>query len=306
MKLVGQGSIWWNGKLVPWSEANVHVATHALHYASSVFEGLRGYPNGDGCAVFRLREHMHRMVQSCRIVNLPLAWSEEQLCEAVLATVRANGYRSCYIRPFAFRGYGQLGVDPTHCPVDTAVIVIEHGAHFGVEAAEKGIDVGISSWRRMAPDTLPAMAKSAANYLNSQLVILEAKANGFTDGIALDLNGHVSEGSGANVFVVERGMLLTPSLGSSILQGITRASVIQLARDAGLEVREMVMPREMLYCADELFLCGTAAEITPVRSIDRKPVGSGSRGPITAMLQAEFRAIASGTKPDRHSWLTRA
>jgi branched-chain amino acid aminotransferase len=307
MKLTGKGSIWFNGVLVPWEKAQVHVATHALHYGSSVFEGLRGYPTADGgSAVLQLRPHMHRMVQSCKIVNLPLRWTEDELCDAVLATVRANGYGSCYIRPLAYRAYGQLGVDPSHCPVDLAVIVIEHGAHFGAEAAERGIEMGTSSWRRMAPDTLPAMAKSAANYLNSQLVILEARANGLTDGIALDAQGHVSEGSGANVFVVERGVLLTPNLGSSILQGITRGCVIQLARDAGIEVREVTMPRELLYCAEELFICGTAAEITPVRAIDRKPVGDGTRGPITARLQAEFRALVSGAKPDRHGWLTRA
>lgn len=307
MKLPGKGFIWWNGKLVPWEQANVHVATHALHYGSSVFEGLRGYP-APGCvsAVMQLRPHMRRMLQSCRIVNLPLRWSEDELCDAVLATVRANGYASCYIRPLALRGYGQLGVDPTHCPVDMAVIVIEHGAHFGAEAAEKGIDMGTSSWRRMAPDTLPAMAKSAANYLNSQLVILEARANGFADGIALDAQGHVSEGSGANVFAVVDGVLHTPNIGSSILQGITRGCVVQLARDAGLEVREVTMPRELLYCADELFICGTAAELTPVRSLDRKQVGAGARGPITTHLQAEFRALVTGARPDRHGWLVRA
>lgn len=307
MKLPGKGFIWWNGKLVPWEQANVHVATHALHYGSSVFEGLRGYP-ASGCvsAVMQLRPHMRRMLQSCRIVNLPLRWSEDELCDAVLATVRANGYASCYIRPLALRGYGQLGVDPTHCPVDMAVIVIEHGAHFGAEAAEKGIDMGTSSWRRMAPDTLPAMAKSAANYLNSQLVILEARANGFADGIALDAQGHVSEGSGANVFAVVDGVLHTPNIGSSILQGITRGCVVQLARDAGLEVREVTMPRELLYCADELFICGTAAELTPVRSLDRKQVGAGARGPITTHLQAEFRALVTGARPDRHGWLVRA
>ncbi len=306
MKLPGKGFIWWNGKLVPWEQAQVHVATHALHYGSSVFEGLRGYP-AHGCvsAVMQLRPHMRRMVQSCRIVNLPLRWSEDELCEAVLATVRANGYASCYIRPLALRGYGQLGVDPTHCPVDMTVIVIEHGAHFGVEAAEKGIDMGTSSWRRMAPDTLPAMAKSAANYLNSQLVILEARANGFADGIALDAQGHVSEGSGANVFAVVDGVLHTPNIGSSILQGITRGCVAQLAREAGLEVREVTMPRELLYCAEELFICGTAAEITPVRSLDRKQVGAGARGPVTTHLQAEFRALVTGAKPDRHGWLVR-
>ena len=307
MKLPGKGFIWWNGKLVPWEQAQVHVATHALHYGSSVFEGLRGYP-AHGCvsAVMQLRPHMRRMLQSCRIVNLPLRWSEDELCEAVLATVRANGYASCYIRPLALRGYGQLGVDPTHCPVDMTVIVIEHGAHFGAEAAEKGIDMGTPSWRRMAPDTLPAMAKSAANYLNSQLVILEARANGFADGIALDAQGHVSEGSGANVFAVVDGVLHTPNIGSSILQGITRGCVVQLARDAGLEVREVTMPRELLYCADELFICGTAAEITPVRSLDRKQVGAGARGPVTTHLQAEFRALVTGAKPDRHGWLVRA
>lgn len=304
MKLTGQGVVWWNGTLVPWSQANVHVATHALHYASSVFEGIRSYPTPKGPAVFQLGPHVRRMLDSCRIVNLPLAYDEAQLSKAILDTVRANGHASSYIRPLAFRGYGQLGVDPTHCPVDVAVITIEHGAHFGADALENGIDMCVSSWRRLAPDTLPALAKSAANYLNSQLVILEARANGFTDGLALDAAGFVSEGSGANVFLAVRGELLTPDLGSSVLQGVTRACVMQLARDAGLEVKETHIPRELLYVADEIFITGTAAEITPVRSVDRKPIGSGRRGPITARLQSEFQSLSRGSQPDRHGWLT--
>ncbi|MCC7011102.1 MAG: branched-chain amino acid transaminase [Planctomycetes bacterium] len=304
MKLTGDGVVWWNGALVPWSQAQVHVATHALHYASSVFEGIRSYPTPSGPAVLQLVPHVRRMIDSCRIVNLPLTYDEQQLARAVLDTVRANGHDSSYIRPLAYRGYGQLGVDPSKCPVDVAVIVIEHGAHFGVEALEHGIDMCVSSWRRLAPDTLPALAKSAANYLNSQLVILEAKANGFTDGIALDSAGFVSEGSGANVFLVSRGVLWTPDLGSSVLQGVTRNCVMQLARDAGLEIRETHIPREMLYVADEVFLTGTAAEVTPVRSIDRKPIGAGKRGPITARLQREFGDIVHGAKPDRHGWMT--
>ena len=304
MKLRDTGVIWHNGEIVPWAQAKVHVATHALHYATSVFEGLRSYPTPKGTAIFRLDPHVRRLLDSSRIVGMQLPWSEAQMRAAILETVKRNGYASSYIRPLVYRGYGQLGVDPTNCPVEASVIVIEHGAHFGAEALERGIEMCVSTWRRMAPDTLPAMAKSAANYVNSQLILLEAKNNGYADGLALDVDGFVSEGSGANVFVVHRGVLLTPDPGASILPGITRASVLQLARDLGLEVREQRLPRELLYVADEVFITGTAAEVTPVRSIDRRPVGAGARGPVTERLQREFRALASGASPDRHGWLT--
>jgi branched-chain amino acid aminotransferase len=254
--------------------------------------------------VIGLDRHVERLLHSCRIVQLPLKWSAAEIREAILETVRRSGYSSCYIRPVVFRGYGQLGVDPSQCPVSAAIIVIEHGAHFGADALEKGVDIGVSSWRRLAPDTLPAMAKSAANYVNSQLVLLEARANGFADGLALDSEGFVSEGSGANVFAVHDGVVRTPPFASAILGGITRANVMTLAREMKLDVREERLPREMLYTADELFFTGTAAEVTPIRSIDRRQVGTGGRGPITARLQKEYLAIARGEAADRHGWLT--
>jgi branched-chain amino acid aminotransferase len=296
--------IWFNGQFVAWADAKVHVATHALHYATSVFEGLRAYPTPRGPAVVRLDTHVERLFDSCRIVELPLRWSAGEMRAAILETVRRNGYASSYIRPLVYRGYGQLGVDPSHCPVEAAVIVIEHGAHFGAGALEQGIEVGVSSWRRMAPGTLPALAKSSANYLNSQLVFLEARAHGYTDGLTLDHEGLVAEASGANLFVVHKGVLRTPSLASSILSGVTRGCVMQIARDFGLEVREERFPREVLYTADEVFLTGTAAEIMPVRAIDRRKIGSGTRGPITHKLQAEYQSITRGASPDRHGWLT--
>ena len=298
------GTIWFNGQFVAWSDATVHVATHALHYATSVFEGLRAYPTPRGPAIVRLDAHVERLLDSCRIVELPLRWSASEMRTAIIETVRRNAFASSYIRPLVYRGYGQLGVDPTHCPVDAAVIVIEYGAHFAAGAAEQGIEVGVSSWRRMAPDTLPALAKSAANYLNSQLVLLEARANGYTDGVTLDHEGLVAESSGANLFAVHKGVLRTPSLASSILEGVTRACVMQLARDLGYEVREERFPREALYTADEVFLTGTATEIMPVRAVDRRKIGSGTRGPITHKLQTEYQSITRGATPDRHGWLT--
>jgi branched-chain amino acid aminotransferase len=296
--------VWFDGELVPWSEARIHVATHALHYGGSVFEGLRVYPTPRGPALVKLGAHVRRLVHSCRIVGLPLPYDARALEKAIVDTVRANGLSSAYVRPIVFRGCGQLGVDPRACPVQVAVIVIEHGAHFGADALERGIAVGVSSYRRPAPDTLPALAKSAANYLNSQLILLEAKAAGFDDGLALDVDGFVAEGSGANVFLVQDGVLHTPPLESSILQGVTRGCLLELARELELPVVERRIPRELLATADEAFLCGTAAEVTPIRSIDRLEVGSGSRGPLTERLQREYAARVRGEREDRAGWLT--
>lgn len=304
MKLPEKAQVWFNGALVPWERANIHVATHALHYATSVFEGIRGYATPRGAAIVQLDAHVRRLIDSCRISELPLRWSAAEVRAAILETVRANAFGSCYIRPLVYRGAGALGVDPTNSPVEMAVIVIEHGAHFGAQAYEQGIAMGVSSWRRIAPDTLPAMAKASANYLNSMHILLEARGNGFDDGIALDHEGYVSEGSGANLFVVSRGRLLTPSLGSSILEGVTRACVLELAAEAGLEVRQERIPREMLYLADEVFVTGTAAEVTPVRAIDRRTIGSGARGPITQRLQSAYLEIVTGKAPDTRGWLT--
>lgn len=296
--------IWFDGKFVPWDEAKIHVLSHALHYGSSVFEGLRCYETAQGPAVFCLNQHVTRMFRSCKIYRMEIPYSPAQVAQAILDTVAKNGLRSCYIRPLVFRGYGEMGVEPRHSPVQLVIAAWEWGAYLGAEAMEQGVDVGVSSWRRMAPDTLPAMAKVGGHYTNSQLVRMEAAEHGYAEGIALDIFGYVSEGSGENLFLVQDGVLYTPPLSASILGGITRNCVITLAREQGYEVRETLISREQLYMADELFFTGTAAEITPIRSVDHIIIGSGRRGPITAKLQSEFFKIVSGQIPDRHHWLT--
>lgn len=296
--------IWHNGKLIPWDEANIHVMTHALHYGTSVFEGIRCYATAKGPAVFRLPEHARRMFDSAKIYRMDLPdITPEQLGEACVETVRVNELKSCYIRPVAFRGYGEVGVLSTANPIEIYIVCWEWGKYLGAEAVEQGVDVCISSWTRIAPNTLPAMAKVAANYMNSQLIKMEAVQNGYAEGIALDASGYVSEGSGENVFLVKDGTIYTPTLGTSALPGITRHTVITFAKEAGIPVVEQALPREWLYIADELFFTGTAAEITPIRSVDRIQVGGGSRGPITAQLQAAFnKVIEDGEDP--HGWLT--
>lgn len=296
--------IWFNGEFVPWDEAKVHVLAHVLHYGSSAFEGLRAYHLPQGPAVLGLREHVDRLFKSCKIINMPLPYTHDEIAGAILETVRKNGHKACYIRPLAFRGYDSLGVNPTTCPVEVIIATWEWGAYLGAEALEQGVDVGVSSFRRIAPNTLPSMAKTGGNYVNSQLVVMEARRHGYVEGIVLDVNGFVSEGSGENIFVVLDGKIYTPPLGNSILFGITRQFAIQLAQDLGYPVLEQQIPREMLYIADEAFFTGTAAEITPIRSIDAQPVGSGSRGPITKALQDEFFGILRGEVEDRHGWLT--
>ena len=296
--------IWFDGQFVPWNEAQVHVTTHALHYGSSVFEGLRAYPTPAGPAVLGLDAHIQRMLESCRVIRLEVPYSAEQLKENICATVARNQHKSCYIRPLIFRGSDTFSLDARSCPTQMAIITFEWGRYLGDEAVEQGVDVMVSSWRRMAPGTFPAMAKVGGNYVNSQLIAMEASDNGYIEGIALDVQGFVSEGSGENVFLVYRGAIYTPPIGASILQGVNRGFAITLAHEFGYEVREQMVPREMLYVAEEIFFTGTAAEITPVRSVDRLPVGSGSRGPITQRLQEEFFALATGRKPDRYGWLT--
>lgn len=296
--------IWLNGEHVPWDEARVHVLAHALHYGSAAFEGIRAYDTRGGPAVLGLEQHVRRFFRSCKIVELPLRFTKAEVTQAILDTIRANGHASCYIRPLAFRGYGSMGVFPRENPVDVVIATFEWGAYHGQEALDKGVDVCVSSWRRMGPDTHPSMAKAAGNYLNSMLVVSEAKRLGFAEGVVLDVDGYVCEGSGENLFLVQDGLLYTPPVGSSILPGITRAFVIQLARERGLEVCEQRVPREMLYTADEIFFTGTAAEITPIRSVDGREVGEGSKGPITAGLQEEFFGIVRGEVEDRHGWLT--
>ena len=296
--------IWMNGKLVPWDEARIHVGAHVVHYGSAVFEGLRCYATPEGPAVFRLDAHTDRLFDSAKIYRMDVPYTREELTRAQLETVAANKLDACYIRPVVYRGYGQLGVNPFPCPVDVAIMVWDWGRYLGKEALEAGVDVCVSSWTRIAPNTLPAMAKTAANYMNSQLVKMEAVTAGYVEGIALDTEGYLSEGSGENLFLVKNGTLLTPPLVSSVLPGITRDSVLQLARRLRIPVEEARLPREMLYIADEVFLTGTAAEITPVRSVDKIVVGSGARGPVTAALQRAFFDVVECRVPDDFGWLT--
>ena len=296
--------IWFNGEFVPWDKATVHVSVHALHYGSSVFEGIRAYATPQGPAIMALEPHVQRLFNSCKIARIEVPYTPQQISDAIVQTVARNGHESCYIRPLVFRGTGQIGLDGRACPSEVIIFTLDFGRYLGAEAIEQGVDVMVSSWRRMAPDTLPALAKVGGQYVGSQLITMEAKDNGFTEGIALDVNGYISEGAGENVFLVFGETLYTPPLASSILGGITRACVFELARDLGYEVREQNLSREMLYIADEMFLTGTAAEISPVRSVDRVPVGAGKRGPVTRRIQEEFFAITSGEKPDRFGWLT--
>jgi len=296
--------IWFNGEFVPWDEAKTHVMSHVVHYGSSVFEGIRSYSTKNGPAVFCLEGHVERLFYSAKVVRMEIPYSKEQIAEAIVETVRVNNVPACYIRPVVFRGYDSLGVDPRSCPVDVAIGVIEWGAYLGQEAIEQGVDVCISSWNRMAPNTHPAMAKIGGNYVNSQLVKMEALRHGYAEGIALDVRGYVSEGSGENLFMVKKGVITTPPLVASILGGITRECVMTLAKELDYTVQEQAIPREALYMADELFFTGTAAEITPIRSVDGIPVGSGSRGPMTEALQEQFFGITTGELPDRHGWLT--
>ncbi len=296
--------VWFNGQLIPSEQATVHVSAHALHYGSSVFEGIRAYATPQGPAVFCLGPHVERLFNSARMFRMDIPYSQEEISKAICDTIRANGHRACYIRPLVFRGAGSLGVEPRKNPLETVVMTMEWGAYLGPEALEQGVDVGVSSWRRMAPGTFPALGKIGGQYVNSQFVVMEAHDRGFTEGIALDVNGYVSEGSGENLFLVKQGVLYTPPLWGSILEGITRRCTMQLADDLGYEVRETMLAREALYVADELFFTGTAAEITPIRSVDGVTVGAGHRGPVAEALQAQFFGITGGEIADRHSWLT--
>ncbi len=297
--------IWHNGKLIGWNDAQIHVLAHVLHYGSSVFEGLRCYMTQSGPAVFRGREHMRRLLDSAKIYRMKIPYGVDELVAGMHELLVANKMESCYVRPLAFRGYGDMGVMPTKdTPMETYIACWEWGKYLGAEAMEQGVDVCISSWNRLAPNTMPSMSKAGANYMNSQLIRMESAINGYAEGIALDVNGYVSEGSGENVFVIRDGKIHTPPLGNSVLPGITRDSVIKLARDAGYEVIETLIPREMLYIADEVFFTGTAAEVTPIRTVDKIEIGQGSRGPITEQLQKEFFDIVEGKAKDRYNWLT--
>jgi branched-chain amino acid aminotransferase len=295
--------IWKNGQLIDFEKATVHVLTHALHYGSGVFEGIRCYNTRQGSGVFRLPEHVRRLENSAKVYRMPIAFTTEELIDAICETIRANELKACYIRPIIFRGFGdRIGVNPLNNPVEVFIACWPWGKYLG-EESESGVDVCVSSWRRIAADSMPAVAKATGNYLNGQLIKIEAVTNGYAEGIALDARGFISEGSGENLFMVQDGVLLTPPLAASVLQGITRDTVIKLARDLGIPVREEQLPRGQLYTCDELFMTGTAAEITPVRSVDRNPVGHGCPGEITHRIMAEFKGIITGEIADRHGWL---
>ncbi|MFC4307691.1 branched-chain amino acid transaminase [Steroidobacter flavus] len=299
--------IWYNGKLVPWEKATVHVLAHALHYGSTVFEGERAYPTPNGPVIFRLKDHTRRLFDSAKIYSIEIPYTQDQISAACKEIINVNGLtKGAYLRPFAFRSYGEIGVAPKIAPpIDTVVAAFEWGSYLGSEGLENGVDVMVSSWQRLAPNTIPALGKAAGNYLSSQLISMEAKRLGFAEGIGLGVDGTVSEGAGENLFVIRDGVIYTPGLANSILQGITRDTVVTLARAHGFEVREQPLPREFLYLADEIFMTGTAAEITPVRSVDKITVGAGKRGPITEAIQTAFFGLFTGKTADKWGWLER-
>ena len=294
--------IWHNGDLIPWNQAQIHVMSHVVHYGSSVFEGIRCYSQGTaGAGVFRLPEHMSRLLDSAKIYRMPLPYTTEQLSAAVVDVIEANGVAPCYIRPIAFRGYGEIGVNPLKSPVEVYIANFPWGKYV---PGNDGADVCVSSWNRLAPNTMPSLAKAGANYMNSQLIRMEAEINGYSEGIALDTNGYLSEGSGENLFLVRGGVLYTTPMSSSVLNGITRSSIMTLAKELGIPVVEQSLPREMLYICDEAFFTGTAAEVSHLRSVDRILIGDGTMGPVTRALHDEFFGIVNGTLKDRHHWLT--
>ncbi|MGI4828590.1 MAG: branched-chain amino acid transaminase [Janthinobacterium lividum] len=301
MPLQTTPNIWHNGQLIPWEKATTHVMSHVIHYGSSIFEGIRCYTQGESASIFRLPEHMRRFQDSAKIYRMPLSYTLEQLNAAVVEVVEANGVAPCYIRPFAFRGYGEIGVNPLKAPLEVYISNFPWGNFIH---GDGGADVCVSSWNRLAPNTMPSLAKAGANYMNSQLIRMEADINGYVEGIALDRNGYLSEGSGENLFLVRNGALYTSPLANSVLNGITRDSILVLAREHGIPVVEQSLPREMLYICDEAFFTGTAAEVTHLRSVDRIMVGDGTMGPITKVLHDAFFNIVSGKAPDRYNWLT--
>ncbi len=292
-----------NGKLIPWDQATLHVLSHALHYGTSWFEGIRCYETKKGTAVFQLREHLERLILSAKIYRTAIPYDLDQLTAAILEVIRANKLKNCYIRPLVYRGYGEMGVNPLHCPIETVIAVWEWGNYLGKDSLDEGIDVMVSSWNRFAPNTLPMMAKAGGNYMNAQLIKMEALQNGYVEGIALDAFGNLSEGSGENIFIVRKGILTTPTLNSAILPGVTRRVVLTIAGSENIECAETTLPREILYAADEIFFTGTAAEITPIRSVDKIQVGNGRPGPVTKLIQKKFYDITrEGNDP--YGWLT--
>lgn len=298
-----KGKVWMNGKLVPWKDANIHIASHVIHYGSSLFEGFRAYDTPKGSVIFRLDAHVKRLYNSCKMYRMEIPFTQDQFEKAVIDTIKANDFKECYIRPVVYRGYGALGVDPFPNPIDSAILVWEWGQYLGDGALENGVDVKISTWQRMAPNTFPALAKSGANYMNSQLIKMEAILEGYVEGIGLNASGHISEGSGENIFLVMDGKIYTPPLSASILPGIIRDTVIQLAKDLDISLTEETIPREMLYIADEVFFTGSAAEITPIRSVDKINIGKSKRGPITKILQDEYFAYINGEREDKYNWI---
>ena len=301
MPIQPTSKIWHNGNLIPWEKAQIHVMSHVIHYGSSVFEGIRCYGQPQGAAVFRLPEHMQRLIDSAKMYRMMLPYSLDQLSSATVDLIESNGVAPCYIRPVALRGYGEVGVNPKNNPIEVYIVNYPWGKYV---SGDGGADVCISSWSRLAPNTMPSMAKAGGNYLNSQLIRMEADVNGYAEGIALDVNGYLSEGSGENLFLVRNGVIYTSPLANSVLSGITRDSILTLARHLGIPIVEQAMPRELIYIADEAFFTGTAAEVTPIRSVDRMTIGDGNPGPITKQLGDEFFGIVNGLRPDRFGWLT--
>lgn len=296
-------TIWMNGKLVKWDDARIHILSHVIHYGSGWFEGIRCYNTKKGSAIFRLDAHLRRLYDSAKIYRSDIPYTKQQLEQAIKETILANKLKACYIRPLVYRGYGDVGVNPLGCPVDVAIAVWEWGAYLGPEALENGIDVCVASWQRSAPNTFATMAKSTGNYLNSQLIKLEAIAGGYVEGIALDYTGNVSEGSGENIFLVRDKTVFTPPISAALLPGVTRSAIIALSKELGYPIVEMQIPREMLYTVEEVFFTGTAAEITPIRSIDKIQVGEGKPGPVTKELQKSFFDIVRNGN-DKFKWLT--
>jgi len=294
--------IWMNGKFVNWDDATIHVLSHVVHYGSSWFEGIRCYDTAKGPAIFRLDRHVRRLFDSTKIFRTTIPFTPAQITDAIFETIRVNKMKACYIRPVVYRGYGDVGVNPIPCPVDVSIAVWEWGTYLGAEALKNGIDVCVSTWARPAPNTLPQMAKAGGNYLLSQLMKMEALLDGFAEAIALDTRGTISEGTGENLFAVRDGVIYTPELSASLLPGVTRATAIQLAEERGYKVVVTDLPREFLYVADELFFTGTAAEITPIRTVDKMPVGDGTPGPVTKDLQEAFFAEVSGGD-NKRGWL---
>jgi len=300
----GSGKIWMDGKFVQWKDANIHIASHVVHYGSGVFEGARCYETPKGAVCFRLNEHIRRLYDSAKIYRMEYTLTQAELRNAVLDTIRQNNYQACYIRPLMYRGYNTLGVNPLSCPVEVAILVWEWGAYLGEESLEQGVDVQVSSWGRGAQNRFPSLSKATANYANSQLIKMESVNHGYAEGIALDPMGFLSEGSGQNLFLIRDKIITTPPISASVLPGITRDVVFKIATDLGYTVKEEAQPREAIYIADEAFFSGTAAEITPIRSVDKIDIGSGTRGPITEAIQKRFFDVIYGREADNHNWLT--